>query len=226
MRNLFPFHLGNVIRKLNQIRIAIHLQYQQPFPKSQGRLLSHYSFVPRRIKIKPSGEIAGGLARFVTSLIDFSFVRSIVASAYSPVGGHAYDPVTLFLLELFGYLEKFPDLKTFLSVVRDEEKGKHYRLYTGISSSHVPCEADFTHLKDRLGETLYTEIAQVLVEIVRLLDLLSFSILSTDGTLFSGKFTVFITAVKGVSQNFSRLKVSCRCVLYGKSLIEFICLFL
>lgn len=184
MRNLFPFHLGNVIKKLNQIRIAINLQYQQPFPKSNKRLLSHYSFVPRRIKIKPSGEIAGGLARFVTSLIDFSFVRSICASAYSPVGGHAYDPVSLFLLQLFQWLEKFPDLKTFLSVVRDEEKGKHYRLYAGISSSHVPCEGDFSNLKERLGEHLYTQIAQVLVEIVRLLGLLSFSILSTDGTLF------------------------------------------
>jgi hypothetical protein len=184
MRNLFPFHLGNVIRKLSEIRIAINLQYQQPFPKSKNRLLSFYSYVPRRIKINPSGEIAGGLARFVTSLIDFSFVRPIVASAYSFTGGHAYDPVSLFLLELFRYLEKFPDLKTFLSVVRDEEKGRHYRLYAGISSSHIPCEADFTHLKDRLGEKRYTQIAHVLVEIVRLLGLLSFKILSTDGTLF------------------------------------------
>jgi hypothetical protein len=173
-----------VIRKLNEIRIAINLQHQQPFPKSRSRLLSYYCFVPRRIKINPSGEIAGGLARFVTSLIDFSFVRSICASAYSSRGGHAYDPVSLFLLELFRYLEKFPDLKTFLSVVRDEEKGKHYRLYAGISCSHIPCEADFTHLKDRLEEDLYIEISQVLLEIVRLLGFLSFNILSTDGTLF------------------------------------------
>jgi len=172
------------MRKLNEIRIAINLKYQQPFPKSRSRLLSYYGYVPRRIKINPSGEIAGGLSRFVTSLIDFSFVRSICASAYSSRGGHAYDPVSLFLLELFRYLEKFPDLKTFLSTVRDEEKGKHYRLYAGISSSHIPCEADFTHLKDRLGEGLYIEISQVLVEIVRFLGLLSFAILSTDGTLF------------------------------------------
>jgi len=173
-----------VIRKLNEIRIAINLKYQQPFPKSRNRLLSYYCYVPRRIKINPSGEIAGGLSRFVTSLIDFSFVRSICASAYSFVGGHAYDPISLFLLELFRYLEKFPDLKTFLSTVRDEEKGKHYRLYAGISCSHIPCEADFTHLKDRLGEGLYIEISQALVEIVRLLGFLSFAILSTDGTLF------------------------------------------
>jgi len=184
MRNLFPFHLGNVIRKLNQIRIAINLQHQKPFPKSKSRLLSHYSFVSRRVKINPSGEIAGGLSRFVTSLIDFSFVRSICASAYSSRGGHAYDPVSLFLLELFRYLEKFPDLKTFLSTVRDQDKGKHYRLYAGISPSHIPRDADFTHLKDRLGEALYIEISQVLVEIVRLLGFLSFNILSTDGTLF------------------------------------------
>jgi hypothetical protein len=82
MKNLFPFHLGMIIKKLNKIRIAINLKYQQPFPKSKDRLLSFYCFVPRRIKIKPSGEIAGGLSRFVTSLIDFSFVRSICAGAH------------------------------------------------------------------------------------------------------------------------------------------------
>jgi len=91
LRNLFPFHLGNVIKKLNKVRIAFHLKHQNPFPKSPERLLSHYCFVPRRIKINPSGQIARGLSRFVTSLIDFSFVRSIAASAYSRKGGHAYD---------------------------------------------------------------------------------------------------------------------------------------
>jgi hypothetical protein len=182
--NLFPFHLGNVIKKLNKIRITINLKHQNPFPKSKDRLLSHYSFVKRRINIKPSGEIQGGLARFVTSLIDFSFVRSICASAYSPIGGHAHDPVSLFLLELFRYLEKFPDMKSFLSIVRDEEKGKHYRLYAGISHSRPPCEGDFTYLRDRLGEERYNQIFQVIVEITKLLGLLSFSIISTDGTLF------------------------------------------
>lgn len=173
-----------MIQKLNQIRIAINLKHQQPFPKSANRLLSHYSFVPRQIKLNSSGQIAGGLARLVTSLIDFSFVRSIAAYAYSAIGGHAYDPVSLFLLQLFRYLEKFPDMKTFLTIVQDEEKGKHYRLYAGLSYPHVPCEADFTHLKDRLGETLYTQISQVLVEIIHLLGLLTFDILSIDGTLF------------------------------------------
>lgn len=172
-----------MIRKLNQIRITIASEHQQPFPKSRQRLLSHYLFVPRRIKLNSSGLVVGGLARFVTSLIDFSFVRSLAASAYSTKGGHAYDPVSLFLLQLFCFLEKFPDMKSFLAVVHDPERGKHYRIYAGIHS-HLPGEADFTHLKERLGETLYNQIFQVLVRIVHLLDLVTFSILSTDGTLF------------------------------------------
>jgi hypothetical protein len=183
-RNLYPFYLGNIIRKLKKIRIDINLKYDRPFPKIRERLLSFYTFKPRHIRIKPSGEIEGGLSRFVTALIDFSFVRAILAEAYSIKGGHAYDPVSLFLLELFCYLEKFPDMKNFLSVVRDWERGRHYRIYAGISYSHIPCEADFTHFKDRIGKGLYNKIFQVLVEITKLLGLITFKILSTDGTLF------------------------------------------
>jgi hypothetical protein len=173
-----------VIRKLNRIRLTIASENQQPFPKSPKRLLSFYAFVPRKIKLNSSGNIVGGMARLVVSLIDFSFVRSIVAPAYSRKGGHTYDPVSLFLLQLFCCLEKFSDMKSFLNVVRDPEKGKHYRLYAGIRYPHIPGEADFSHLKNRLGEDCYQKVAQVLVKIVHLLDFLTFSILSIDGTLF------------------------------------------
>ncbi len=88
------------------------------------------------------------------------------------------------MLELFRYLEKYPDMKNFLDVVHDREKGKHYRLYTGISYPDLPCEATFTNLKDRLGEELYNQIFHVLVEIVERLGFLSYKILATDGTLF------------------------------------------
>jgi len=153
LRNLFPFHLGNVIRKLNQIRIAINLRHQKPFPKSKSRLLSYYCFLSRKIKINPSGEIAGGLSRFVTSLIDFSFVRSICASAYSSRGGHAYDPVSLFLLELFRYLEKFPDLKTFLST--DGTLFPSYPHYKGCTYFCEQCQSiKFKGLIDNVGRRI------------------------------------------------------------------------
>lgn len=175
--------MGSIIKKLNRIRVQINSKYNRPFPKPQIFWLSVYSFQKRHIKIHPDGRIVGGLSRFVSSLVDFSFLRSIVAHKYSLIGA-AYDPVSLFLLELFRYLEKYPDMKTFVEVIHDREKGKHYRLYAGIKYPHLPCEATFTNLKDRLGEELYNQIFHVLVEIAELLGFLSYKILATDGTLF------------------------------------------
>jgi hypothetical protein len=147
-------------------------------------LLSEYTYQRRHIKINPDGRIAGGLSRFVSSLVDFSFVRSIVANRYS-ILAPAYDPVSLFMAELFRYLEKYPNMKAFVHVLRDPVKGKHYRLYAGFNERSIPCEGTFTIFKNRLGEPLYNAIFHTLVEITELLGLISFDILATDGTLFS-----------------------------------------
>ena len=96
MRNLAPFAIGNAVKKLNRIRIKIHDKHHRPFPKPEEFWLSRYTFKPRHVKIHSDGRIAGGLSRFVTSLIDFSFVRAIVAHKYS-FRGQAYDPVSIFL---------------------------------------------------------------------------------------------------------------------------------
>ena len=183
MRNLASFSIGSVIKKLNRIHVRIDSKYNRPFPKPRCFWLSEYAYKRRYIKIHPDGRIAGGLSRFVTSLVDFSFIRSIVAHKYKPLGC-AYDPVSLFLLELFRYLEKYPTMSDFVKTIRDREKGKHYRLYAGIKYPHWPCEATFTNLKDRLGEDLYNHILHVLVEIAERLGLISYNILATDGTLF------------------------------------------
>ena len=194
MRNIACFNIGTIIKKLNRIRVQINSKYNRPFPKPRLFWLSEYTYQRRYIKIKSHGQIAGGLSRFVSSLIDFSFIRSIVSHKYSLLG-FAYDPVSLFLLELFRYLGKYPDMKTFLHVVGDPVKGKHYRLYalrvvgpygseTGISDHRIPCEATFTNFKDRLGENLYNRIFHTLVQITELLGFLSYKIMATDGTLF------------------------------------------
>lgn len=183
MRNLTPFTIGNVIKKLNRIRIHINSKYNRPFPKPRFFWLSEYAYKRRYIKIHPDGRIVGGLSRFASSLVDFSFIRSIVAHKYKP-WGFAYDPVSLFLLELFRYLEKYPSMKDFVETIRDREKGEHYRLYAGIKYPNLPCEGTFTNLKDRLGEELYNQILHILVEIAELLGFLSYKIIATDGTLF------------------------------------------
>jgi hypothetical protein len=183
VKNLASFTIGSVMKKLNRIQVDIHSTYNHPFPKPRSFWLSAYTYHRRYIKIHPDGRIVGGLSRFVSSLIDFSFIRSIVSHRYK-VFGFAYDPVSLFLLELFRYLEKYPDMKTFVDIVRDREKGKHYRPYAGINPYHLPCEATFTNLKDRLGATRYNHIFHGLVEIAELLGFLSYTIIATDGTLF------------------------------------------
>ena len=97
-------------------------------PKPDCFLMSHYRYQRRNISIQPNGSIHGGLSRFVSSLIDFSFIRSLVAHRYHLIG-RAYDPVSIFLPELFRSLEKFSDMKAFLSVLHDPHRGMHYRLY-------------------------------------------------------------------------------------------------
>jgi len=183
LRNLASFSIGSVIKKLNHIHVRIDSKHNRPFPKPRCFWLSEYAYKRRYIKIHPDGRIAGGLSRFVSSMVDFSFIRSIVAHKYKPLGC-AYDPVSLFLLELFRYLEKYPTMKDFVEIIRDRDKGRHYRLYAGIKYPHLPCEGTFTNLKDRLGEELYNHILHVLVEIAERLGLLSYKIIATDGTLF------------------------------------------
>ena len=113
MRNLASFEIGRVTKKLNSIHCHISAKHQNPFPKPEVFWLSRYHHERRYIRIHPDGRIEGGLARFVSSLVDFSFIRSIVAHRYSLVG-IAFDPVSLFLLDLFRYIEKYPDMKTFV----------------------------------------------------------------------------------------------------------------
>jgi hypothetical protein len=183
VRHLAPFAIGSVIKKLNRITVAINTTYCRPFPKPDCFLLSHYRYQRRHITINPNGRIRGGLSRFVTSLIDFSFIQSLVAHRYHLIGV-AYDPISIFLLDLFRYIEKFPDMKAFVTVLGDPYRGKHYRLYAGINDLRIPCEATFSNFKERLGEELYNRIFHVLVQIVQMLGFLSYKILATDGTLF------------------------------------------
>jgi len=180
---MMPFSIGRVINKLNHIHCQISAEHQIPFPKPEAFSLSKYLYERRYIRIHSDGRIEGGLSRFVSSMINFSFIRSLVAHKYSLVG-IAYDPVSLFLLELFRHIEKYSDMKAFVEMLRDGDRGRHYRLYAGINFENIPCEATFTNFKDRLGEDLYNQIFHVLVEIAELLGFLSYKIIATDGTLF------------------------------------------
>jgi hypothetical protein len=182
VNSLKNFTIANVSKKLNEININISLSHQKSFPNMS--LLSTYRFKKRFVKINGNGDIQGGYCRMITSLIDFSFIRSLVANCYSPYGPPCYDPPSLFLLDLFRYIDSHQDMGHFLCVLRDEDRGRAYRTYTGVSMEHIPCEGTFSIFRARLGESVYNEIFHVLVSIFHQLQMITFKILAHDGTLY------------------------------------------
>jgi len=179
---LRKFTINRIAKKLNKINLKISLSHQKPFPTLV--LLSNYHFKKRFVKIRSNGDIKGGYCRMITSLIDFSFIRSLVAHRYSEKGPPCYDPPSLFLLDLFRHIDSFQNMKKFLEIVRDIDRGRAYRAYAGISTEHIPCEGTFSIFRDRLGEKLYNEIFHLLVHIFYQLEMITFNILAHDGTLY------------------------------------------
>ena len=179
---LKKFTVANVSRNLNEINPQISLSHQKPFPNLS--LLSHYEFKKRFVKILPNGDIQGGYAKMITSLIDFSFIRSLVAHRYSIKGPPCYDPPSIFLTDLFRYVDGYQHMSQFLKLLRDKERGRAYRKYAGISNHKIPCEATFSNFRARLRENLYNDIFHVLVNIFRQLEMITFKILAHDGTLY------------------------------------------
>ncbi len=184
MKDLTQFSIANIITKLREINPAINWVHRKPFPKEEARWLSHYHFQRQFVAVNDDGTVRGGLSQLVGSTIDFSFVRSISSDAYSIFGGPCYDPVSLYVLDLFRYLDKIADIKHFYEILRDPARGQSYRDFAGLREDVVPCRATFSNFRARLGESRYQEIFHALVTLVEKLGLLTYKILATDGTLY------------------------------------------
>ena len=70
VKSLEKFTIANISKQLNEINPEISLSHHKPFPNLN--LLSHYEFKKRPLKILPNGDIEGGFAKMLSSLIDFS----------------------------------------------------------------------------------------------------------------------------------------------------------
>ena len=110
MIDLTEFSIANIIAKLKEINPAINWAHAKPFPKEESRRLSRYQFRPQPVQVNDDGSVRGGLSQLVAALIDFSFVRSVAADAYSIFGAPCYDPVSIFVLDLCRYLDRIPDI--------------------------------------------------------------------------------------------------------------------
>ncbi|MCK5096550.1 MAG: hypothetical protein KAR45_00515 [Desulfobacteraceae bacterium] len=181
MTPLDKFNISSVSKKLNGINAKISIANDVPFPCLV--LLSKYEFTQRFVKILSNGDIQGGFTKMIISLIDFSFVRSLAAPCYSIKSPPVYDPVSLFLLEMFRYIDLHQNMDKFLEVLRDYDRGRAYRRYAGINN-HIPTKGTFSNFKARLGHELYNEIFHILVDIFHKLQMITFNIIAHDGTLF------------------------------------------
>jgi hypothetical protein len=182
--DLTRFSIDTIIANLKEINPAINWAHAKPFPKEESRWLSRYQFHAQPVQVNDDGSVCGGLSQLVGSIIDFSFVRSVSADAYSIFGAPCYDPVSLFVLDLCRYLDKIADSKHFCSILRDPGLGQSYRTLAGLRDDAIPCRATFTNFRGRLGENRYQEIFHALVSLTEKLGFLSFNIQATDGTLF------------------------------------------
>ncbi len=182
VNHLKKFTIANVAKTLNKININVSLSHQRPFPNLH--LLSCYRFKKRFVKIFPNGDVKGGMCRMIASMIDFSFIHSLVADCYSLYGPPCYDPPSLFLLDLFRYIDGYPNMSRFCQVLRDQDRGRSYRQLAGISTDNIPCEATFSNFRLRLGQSRFNEIFHTLVDIFHQLEMITFNILAHDGTLY------------------------------------------
>ena len=131
---LEKFTINSISKKINKINTKISLSHQKPFPNTS--LLSHYKFKKQFVKIFPDGSVQGGYPKMITSLIDFSFIRSLVADRYSPFGPPCYDPPSLFLLDLFRYIDGYQHMSQFIPLLHDKDRGRVYRAYA-LSLIHI-----------------------------------------------------------------------------------------
>lgn len=71
----------------------------------------------------------------------------LVASAYSKEGGACFDPASFFVLHLCRYLDGFKTEKDFISCLHNQDKGRCYGTYAGISYDRILCQSDFSNFK-------------------------------------------------------------------------------
>jgi hypothetical protein len=175
--------LKKIRKKLQNIYAGLITQIGKIFPKDYSRLLSFYEYKELKIHINSNGTVTGGIIRVIFSLIDFSFIRNIVANCYSSEGAKCYDPVSMFVLELIKIWNRYDYYSDFVKDLKDKDKGRQYRYLSGINNKHIPTEATFHNFKERLGEEKFSEIMSELVRIFNMVGVISGEIISTDGTL-------------------------------------------
>jgi len=205
------FSLGNIQEEIKKAVEELSQQVKVEFPKEEKRWLSHYVYRDLKIHIDSKGNIKGGLLRLIFSLVDFGFIRSLVADCYSIEGGKCYDSSTMLLLDVIKIWNNYEYYPDFIEDLKDKERGAQYRYYTGLDIENVPTEATFLNYQDRIGEVKYQAVLGFLVKIFNIIGIISGKILCTDGTLIKA-----FARYRGCTY----MEECCKCVMCPESIID------
>lgn len=143
---------------------------------------SFYTYRKRKISFDQNGRLIGGKLRVLISLVDFTFIRSLVADCYSNEGGRSHDPVTVILLDLFA-MEEGMTIKDFVKIVNHKVTGSKYHDYAGLPDNEIISEGTFTNVRNQIKKERYNQILHILVQIMTELEFITGEIISIDGTL-------------------------------------------
>jgi hypothetical protein len=188
------FSLKRLRKLLNNTEVIITVEMPDvPFSKAPERMYSFYRFQPLEIRLTTDGSLKGGILTFSFAWIDWSFLRLLMAPFYqsSTEGGYCWDPVTLFLLDLIRVLLRYNSRADLLAELhKGTALGRRMAALVGIDLEHphdaahtVPSEMAFTHFRNRLGPEVYEAVFQVIVGLLRQLDIITFQVLAFDSML-------------------------------------------
>jgi len=216
--------------------IKLLLPSYLPFPKDSSRWLSRYRYYPPTQEEYLCPKLLKDPISLTAKLLDFSWLRYLLADTYSKEGGLCYDPVSLFLLRNFASMDGYTRISQFVSDLNDPEKGNKYLKLSGVNPRNIPCQMTFTNFQQRINQLSlknphlrkFEEIFQTLDIIFHKVGLITCRILSTDGKLFPSfarykgctyhqRNSCMNIQAKGI---FSRIKQSVSAVLAQYPLIK------
>ena len=100
-------------------------------------------------------------------------------------------------------------MSRFCKVLRDEDRGRSYRQFAGITADNIPCEATFSNFRGRIGASHYNEIFHVLVDTFHQLEMITFKVLAHDGTIYpTPGLDIKAVPISAISVPASQLKMS------------------
>lgn len=118
--------------------------------------------------------------RILKENVDLSFINDLAGPKYSHLGREGFEPVALFKMLLIMYLENIPSERELEEQIQFNIR---YRFFCDLDTfSSAPDHSTFSRLRERLGDELFKEIFEQIVDKALSLGFVRASHLAIDST--------------------------------------------